>query len=107
MLRDGTTTAYLKIAEGCSNNCTYCAIPKIRGKYESRQFEDIVKEAKQLVSQGISELIIIAQDTTKYGIDLYGKPRLAELLETIASIEGLTWVRFLYAYPESIDDKLI
>ena len=107
IISTGTTTAYLKIAEGCSNNCTYCAIPKIRGKYESRQFEDIVKEAKQLVSQGISELIIIAQDTTKYGIDLYGKPRLAELLETIASIEGLTWVRFLYAYPESIDDKLI
>ena len=107
IISTGTTTAYLKIAEGCSNNCTYCAIPKIRGKYESRQFEDIVKEAKQLVSQGISELIIIAQDTTKYGIDLYGKPRLAELLETIASIDGLTWVRFLYAYPESIDDKLI
>ena len=107
IISTGTTTAYLKIAEGCSNNCTYCAIPKIRGKYESRQFEDIVKEAKQLVSQGISELIIIAQDTTKYGIDLYGKPRLAELLETLASIEGLTWVRFLYAYPESIDDKLI
>lgn len=107
IISTGTTTAYLKIAEGCSNNCTYCAIPKIRGKYESRPFEDIVKEANQLVSQGISELIIIAQDTTKYGIDLYGEPRLAELLETIASIEGLTWVRFLYAYPESIDDKLI
>ena len=107
IISTGTTTAYLKIAEGCSNNCTYCAIPKIRGKYESRPFEEIVKEANQLVSQGISELIIIAQDTTKYGIDLYGEPRLAELLETIASIEGLTWVRFLYAYPESIDDKLI
>ena len=107
IISTGTTTAYLKIAEGCSNNCTYCAIPKIRGKYESRPFEDIVKEANQLVSQGISELIIIAQDTTKYGIDLYGEPRLAELLETIASIEGVTWVRFLYAYPESIDDKLI
>lgn len=103
----GNNTAYLKIAEGCSNNCTYCAIPKIRGKFVSRPFEDIIEEAEMLAKKGIKEIIVIAQDTTKYGIDLYGKYRLAELLEKISKIEGIKWVRFLYAYPESITEELL
>lgn len=107
IISTGGTTAYLKIAEGCSNNCTYCAIPKIRGKYQSREFDEIIAEAKQLANQGIRELIIIAQDTTKYGYDLYGEYRLAELLEKLAQIEEIEWIRFLYSYPESIDDQLI
>lgn len=103
----GNTTAYLKIAEGCSNNCTYCAIPYIRGPYISRNFEDIIEEAKKLVSNGIRELIVIAQDTTKYGVDLYGKYRLAELLNELSKIKELKWIRFLYSYPETITDELI
>ncbi len=103
----GKTTAYLKIAEGCSNNCTYCAIPYIRGPYVSRKFENIIKEAKLLSKNGVKELIVIAQDTTKYGIDLYGKPRLPELLQELSKIQGLKWIRFLYSYPESITDELI
>jgi len=98
--------AYLKIAEGCSNNCTYCAIPKIRGPYISRKMEDILKEAKQLSDAGVQEIIVIAQDTTKYGIDLYGKPKLAELLKEICKL-NFRWVRFLYSYPETITDELI
>ena len=107
IISTGDTTAYLKIAEGCSNRCTYCAIPYIRGPYESRKFEDIIAEAKKLAKSGIKELIVIAQDTTKYGIDLYGKSRLAELLTELSKISGIKWIRFLYAYPESIDSKLI
>lgn len=103
----GNKTAYLKIAEGCSNYCTYCAIPYIRGKYQSRKKEEILEEAKQLASKGIQELIVIAQDTTKYGIDLYGKEMLAELLKELEKIEGIHWIRFLYAYPESITEELI
>ena len=103
----GEKTAYLKIAEGCSNHCTYCAIPTIRGPYISRQMEDILKEAKRLSDLGYQELIVIAQDTTKYGIDLYGEPKLAELLEKLTQIEDIKWIRFLYAYPESITDELI
>ena len=103
----GNTTAYLKIAEGCDNRCTYCAIPAIRGPYISRKFEDIIEEAKKLANSGIKEIIVIAQDTTKYGIDLYEKPRLAELLQELCKIEGFKWIRFLYAYPESITDELI
>lgn len=103
----GSKTAYLKIAEGCSNNCTYCAIPYIRGPYESRKFEDIIKEAKALAKNGFEEIIVIAQDTTKYGEDLYGRKRLAELLEELCKIKQIKWIRFLYAYPESIDSKLI
>lgn len=98
--------AYLKIAEGCSNNCTYCAIPKIRGKYVSRDFNEIIKEAQNLSDKGLEEIIVIAQDTTKYGIDLYGKPRLAELLRELCKM-NFKWVRFLYAYPESVTDELI
>lgn len=103
----GKKTTYLKIAEGCSNRCTYCAIPYIRGPYKSREFEEIIKEAKKIADQGYEEIIVIAQDTTKYGIDLYGKPRLAELLDEITKIEKIKWIRFLYAYPESITDELI
>lgn len=107
VISTGDTTAYLKIAEGCSNRCTYCAIPSIRGPYVSRPFEEIIEEAKKLAKNGIKELIVIAQDTTKYGIDIYGKVRLAELLEELCKIDGFKWIRFLYAYPESITDELI
>ena len=107
VITTGKTTAYLKIAEGCSNKCTYCAIPNIRGPYVSRPFEDIIEEAKKLANEGYKEVIVIAQDTTKYGIDLYGKSRFAELLTEIAKIKEFKWIRFLYAYPESITDELI
>lgn len=103
----GNVMAYLKIAEGCSNCCTYCAIPMIQGKYISRKYEDVIAEAKKLASNGYQEIVVIAQDTTKYGIDLYGKPRLAELLNDLCKIDGIKWIRFLYSYPESIDDELI
>lgn len=103
----GKKMAYLKIAEGCDNFCTYCAIPYIRGRYESREFDEIINEAKDLAKSGYEEIILIAQDTTKYGIDLYGKYRLPELLKEIAKIDGVKWIRFLYAYPESITDELI
>ena len=103
----GENFAYLKIADGCSNRCTYCAIPYIRGPQVSRKIEDIVEEANKLVKDGYKELILIAQDTTKYGTDLYGKPKLVELLNEICKIKELKWVRFLYAYPETITDDLI
>lgn len=102
----GENFAYLKIAEGCSNNCTYCAIPLIRGPYISRKFEDILEEAKRIEEKGIKEIIVIAQDTTKYGIDLYGKSRLSELLKELCKLD-FKWIRFLYAYPETITDELI
>ena len=107
MISTGETMAYLKIAEGCSNYCTFCAIPYIQGKYISRDYDDIILEAKELAEKGYSEIVIIAQDTTKYGVDLYGKPRLAELLEDISKIEGIKWIRFLYSYPEMINEELI
>ena len=107
VISTGNTTAYLKIAEGCSNKCTYCAIPYIRGPYISRKIEDILEEAKKLAREGIKEIIVIAQDTTKYGIDIYGESKLAELLEKLCEIDGIKWIRFLYAYPESITDELI
>ena len=103
----GDNFAYLRIAEGCNNRCTFCAIPYIRGKYVSRTMEDVIEEAKKLAESGIKELIVIAQDTTKYGTDIYGEPKLAELLEKLCKIDGIKWIRFLYAYPESITDKLI
>ena len=103
----GTKTAYLRIAEGCSNRCTYCAIPNIRGPFVSRKFEEIIDEAKDLSKKGYEEIIVIAQDTTKYGIDLYGQSRLAELLKEISKIKKIRWIRFLYAYPETITDELI
>ena len=103
----GKNYAYLKIGEGCSNRCTYCAIPYIRGPFVSRKKEDIIEEAKDLAKKGIRELIIIAQDTTKYGLDLYGKNCLAELLEELSKIQKIKWIRFLYSYPEGITDELI
>ena len=103
----GKNFAYLRIAEGCSNRCTYCAIPYIRGNFVSRKIEDILEEAKKLAKNGYKELIVIAQDTSKYGIDLYGESKLAELLEKLAKIKELKWIRFLYTYPESITDELI
>ena len=99
--------AYLKIGEVCSNHCTYCIIPKLRGKYRSRKIEDIVEEAKTLAAEGAKELVVIAQDTTRYGEDLYGEAKLAELLEELAGIEGIKWIRIMYSYPESITEKLI
>ena len=100
-------TAYLKIAEGCSNHCTYCVIPKIRGKYRSRDKESIINEAKALVKKGVKELVLIAQDTSCYGKDLYGKPCLAGLIKEISEIEKLEWVRVHYLYPEGVTDELI
>ena len=100
-------TAYLKIADGCDNNCTYCAIPKIRGHYKSRKIEDIIEEAVRLSENGVKELILIAQDTTRYGIDLYGEPSLARLLEELCKIEKIHWIRTHYFYTEAITDELI
>ena len=101
------TFAYLKIAEGCDNHCTYCAIPSIRGKLRSRKIESIVDEAKWLAKVGFKELILVAQDTTVYGLDLYGKPMICELLRELCKIDGLKWIRTLYSYPERITDELI
>ena len=100
-------TAYLKVGEGCDNCCSYCAIPKIRGRMRSRTIEDCVKEAKTLARGGVTELIVVAQDTTAYGTDLYGEPKLHELLIELCKIEGLHWIRTLYTYPEKITDKLL
>ncbi len=99
--------AYLKIAEGCDNHCTYCVIPSIRGKYRSRSMESILDEAKNLVNKGARELVVIAQDTTGYGFDLYGEYKLAELLNELCKIDGLHWIRLHYLYPELITDELI
>lgn len=99
--------AYLKIAEGCSNCCTYCAIPKIRGKFRSRTIESVINEAKNLAESGVKELILVAQDTTKYGSDLYGEPKLSELVTKVCKIDGIERIRLLYCYPESITDELI
>ncbi len=103
----GENYAYLKIGEGCSNMCTYCAIPYIRGLFISRKMEEILEEAKMLANKGVKEIIVIAQDTTKYGVDLYGESKLAELLQKISEIKGIEWIRFLYSYPEGITDELI
>lgn len=103
----GNNYAYLRIAEGCSNRCTYCAIPYIRGAFVSRTIEDILEEAEMLVKSGRKELILIAQDTSKYGIDIYGKPQLARPLTELCKIKDLKWIRFLYTYPEDITDELI
>ena len=107
VISSGRVTTYLKIAEGCSNRCTYCAIPYIRGPFKSRAEEDILKEAEKLAGEGFREIILIAQDTTKYGIDIYSEKRLAKLVQKICEIEGFEWVRVLYSYPESITDELI
>lgn len=99
--------AYLKIAEGCDNRCTYCAIPLIRGGYRSRTIESVVEEAQKLVDDGAKELIVIAQDTSRYGLDLYGELKLPELLRQLCQIEKLRWVRLLYCYPDTITDELL
>ncbi|MBR6789707.1 MAG: 30S ribosomal protein S12 methylthiotransferase RimO [Oscillospiraceae bacterium] len=100
-------SAYIKIAEGCDNRCSYCAIPSIRGGFRSRPMENIIEEAKGLAAQGVEELIVVAQDTTKYGQDLYGEYKLATLLRELAHIDGFRWIRVLYAYPERITDELL
>lgn len=100
-------TAYLKVADGCDNCCTYCAIPSIRGRMRSRRIEDCVKEAKLLAENGVRELIVVAQDTTAYGTDIYGEPKLCELLQELCKIEELVWIRTLYTYPERITDELL
>ena len=98
--------AYIKISEGCNNFCSYCLIPYIRGRYKSREIEDIVNEAKSLSYNGVKELILVAQDVTKYGVDLYNKKELVTLIRKLTEIEGIKWIRLLYCYPEEIDDDL-
>ncbi len=100
-------TAYLKVADGCDNCCTYCAIPSIRGRMRSRKIEDCVAEAKHLAQNGVKELIVVAQDTTAYGTDIYGEPKLCELLKELCKIDELVWIRTLYTYPERISDELL
>ena len=99
--------AYLKVAEGCDNFCTFCAIPSIRGRFRSRPIENIIEEAEWLAKNGVTELVVIAQDTTRYGEDLYGEPKLPELLRELCKVEGIKWIRTLYAYPERITDELL
>lgn len=100
-------TAYIKISDGCDNNCTYCAIPKIRGKYRSRKIEDILAEANELAENGVKELIIIAQDTTRYGKDIYGRYSLDRLLKELCKIDGLHWIRLHYFYPEAVTEDVL
>jgi ribosomal protein S12 methylthiotransferase len=99
--------AYLKVADGCSNHCSYCVIPSIRGEFRSRTIESVVEEAKQLVDDGVREIIVIAQDTTRYGEDLYGEKKLPELLDKLETIENLKWIRLLYCYPDRINDEFL
>lgn len=107
ILTTGGHFAYLKIAEGCDKNCSYCIIPKLRGHYRSFSMEKLIAEAESLVAQGVRELILVAQETTLYGTDIYGHKALPELLRKLSEIKGLAWIRLLYAYPEEIDDALI
>ena len=107
ILTTGGHFAYLKIAEGCDKHCTYCIIPKVRGPYRSVPVESLLREAQELAAQGVKELILVAQETTVYGQDLYGHKALPELLTKLCRIEGLVWIRILYCYPEEIDDALI
>jgi len=104
---DNEVYAYLKIAEGCNNNCTYCSIPQIRGTVKSRSIADIKAEAERIAESGIREIIIIAQDTTQYGVDIYGRSALAPLLKKLAEVKGIKWIRVLYSYPEFITDEII
>ena len=99
--------AYLKIAEGCGKMCTYCAIPYIRGKYRSIPTEQLLASAKELAAQGVKELILVAQETTLYGVDLYGEKTLPKLLHELCKIEEIQWIRLMYCYPEEITDELI
>ncbi|MCM1175052.1 MAG: 30S ribosomal protein S12 methylthiotransferase RimO [Blautia sp.] len=107
VLTTGGHYAYLKIAEGCDKRCTYCIIPKVRGAYRSVPMESLIKEAETLAAEGVKELVVVAQETTCYGIDLYGRKALPELLRRLCRIEGIFWIRILYCYPEEIDDELI
>ena len=107
LVTTGNYTAYLKIAEGCNKFCTYCIIPYIRGRYRSVPMEDLLEEANNLAAKGVRELLIVAQETTVYGLDLYGRKALPELLKKLCSIEGLRWIRILYCYPEEITEELI
>ena len=107
MVTTGGHFAYLKIAEGCNKHCTYCIIPKIRGDYRSVPMEDLLNDARSLAAQGVKELILVAQETTVYGVDLYGEKKLPELLKKLCEISGLVWIRILYCYPEEITDELI
>jgi ribosomal protein S12 methylthiotransferase len=99
--------AYLKISEGCDRLCTYCAIPKMRGKHATKPIEEVIKEANELADDGVRELIIVAQDSTYYGMDLYGRPRLADLLKQLDRVNGIQWIRLLYVYPEHVTDELL
>ena len=99
--------AYLKIAEGCSNVCSYCTIPRIKGRYQSFEMDEIVEEAKYLAKNGFKELVLVAQDVTRYGEDLYGKNSLIDLCKKLCKIDGIEWIRLHYAYPEKVDDKLL
>lgn len=103
----GSFSAYVRISEGCNNHCSYCIIPKIRGKYRSRTMEDITNECDELSKQGVKEIILVAQDTTRYGIDIYDKKMLPELLEKISQIKSVEWIRILYCYPEEITTELV
>jgi ribosomal protein S12 methylthiotransferase len=107
MVTSGTYSTYLKIAEGCDKHCTYCIIPQVRGNYRSVPMEDLLNEAKYLASEGVKELILVAQETTLYGKDLYGKISISELLSELCKIDGIEWIRILYCYPEEITDELI
>jgi len=99
--------AYLKISEGCDRTCTFCAIPKMRGKHATKPIEEVVREARELAADGVKELVIVAQDTTYYGMDLYGEPRLVELLGALEEVEGIEWIRLMYLYPEHFSDRLV
>ncbi|MBS6599697.1 MAG: 30S ribosomal protein S12 methylthiotransferase RimO [Clostridium sp.] len=107
ILTTASQTAYLRIAEGCNNFCTYCIIPKIRGKFRSRNMENILKEAEGLSKQGVKEIILVAQDTTLYGSDIYGEKKLHILIKELAKIQGIEWIRVLYCYPEEIYEELV
>ncbi len=107
ILTTNKSTAYIRIAEGCDNFCTYCIIPKIRGKFRSRKIENILKEAQTLADSGVKELILIAQNTTSYGTDIYGEKRLHILINELSKIEGIKWIRLMYCYPEAIEEKLL
>ena len=99
--------AYLKISEGCDRTCTFCAIPKMRGKHATKPIEEVIREARELAADGVKELVIVAQDTTYYGLDLYGETRLVELLEALEAVEGIEWIRLMYLYPSHFSDRLI
>lgn len=107
MLANDPWFAYVKVAEGCDNRCSYCAIPLIRGRFRSRPMENVIEECKELAARGVTELNLVAQDTTRYGEDIYGESRLPELIDAVCEIEGVHWVRILYCYPDRVTDKLI